>query len=132
MRIGEVAAASGVTTKALRFYEERGLLPQADRATNGYRDYPEDTIVRLEFIRRSQVAGLTLAEILDILQIRDAGTAPCGHVRDQLAEHLTNLDRHIAELTRCHSCSVLSQYARRGAAAFTAQTTSARGCDIGR
>ncbi|MEV8271640.1 MerR family DNA-binding transcriptional regulator, partial [Microbacterium oleivorans] len=45
MRIGEVAAASGVTTKALRFYEERGLLPQADRATNGYRDYPEDTIV---------------------------------------------------------------------------------------
>lgn len=82
MRIGEVAAASGVTTKALRFYEERGLLPQADRATNGYRDYPEDTIVRLEFIRRSQVAGLTLAEILDILQIRDAGTAPCGHVRD--------------------------------------------------
>ena len=99
MRIGEVAAASGVTTKALRFYEERGLLPQADRATNGYRDYPEDTIVRLEFIRRSQVAGLTLAEILDILQIRDAGTAPCGHVRDQLAEHLTNLDRHIAELT---------------------------------
>ena len=99
MRIGEVAAASGVTTKALRFYEERGLLPQADRATNGYRDYPEDTIVRLEFIRRSQVAGLTLAEILDILQSRDAGTAPCGHVRDQLAEHLTNLDRHIAELT---------------------------------
>jgi len=99
MRIGEVAAASGVTTKALRFYEERGLLPYADRSTNGYRDYPEETIGRIEFIRRSQVAGLTLAEILDILRIRDAGRAPCGHVRDQLAEHLENLDRHIAELT---------------------------------
>ncbi|WP_026551342.1 heavy metal-responsive transcriptional regulator [Arthrobacter sp. H20] len=99
MRIGEVAAASGVTTKALRFYEERGLLPYADRSTNGYRDYPEETISRIEFIRRSQVAGLALAEILDILRIRDAGNAPCGHVRDQLSVHLKNLDQQIAELT---------------------------------
>lgn len=98
MRIGEVAGASGVTTKALRFYEERGLLPHADRSTNGYRDYPEETISRIEFIRRSQVAGLALSEIRDILRIRDAGVAPCGHVRDQLSEHLMNLDKQIAEL----------------------------------
>ncbi|MHA7156202.1 heavy metal-responsive transcriptional regulator [Arthrobacter sp. TMN-50] len=99
MRIGEVAASSGVTTKALRFYEERGLLPQADRSTNGYRDYPQETLGRIEFIRRSQVAGLSLSEIRGILRIRDAGEAPCGHVRDQLSEHLRNLDRQIAELT---------------------------------
>lgn len=99
MRIGEVAAAGGVTTKALRFYEERGLLPPAARSTNGYRDYPEDTISRIEFIRRSQLAGLSLAEIGDILRIRDAGKAPCAHVCEQLAENLATLDKQLAELT---------------------------------
>jgi len=39
MRIGEAAAAAGMTTKTLRFYEDRGLLPPAERASNGYRDY---------------------------------------------------------------------------------------------
>lgn len=100
MRIGEAAAAVGLTTKTIRFYEDRGLLPPAERAGNGYREYAQDTVSRLEFIRRSQVAGLTLAQIQGILRIRDAGSTPCTHVRDVLALHLTALDRRIAELTK--------------------------------
>ena len=99
MRIGETAAAAGLTTKTLRFYEERGLLPTADRAPNGYRDYAQETVGRLEFIRRGRTAGLTLAQIGDILSVRDIGQAPCVHVRDLLAKQLTDLDAHIAELT---------------------------------
>ena len=57
MRIGETAAAAGMTAKTLRFYEGRGLLPAADRAPNGYRDYPHETVSRLEFIRRGRTAG---------------------------------------------------------------------------
>ncbi len=99
MRIGDAAAAVHMTTKALRFYEDRGLLPRADRAANGYRDYNAENIVRLEFIRRGRAAGLSLAQISGILAVHDRGTAPCTHVRDALAGQRADLDNQIAELT---------------------------------
>ncbi|XAS69751.1 heavy metal-responsive transcriptional regulator [Micrococcaceae bacterium Sec5.7] len=99
MRIGETAEASGVTAKTVRFYEDRGLLPPAGRASNGYREYGEETVGRLGFIRRARAAGLTLAQIQEILDLRDAGQAPCIHVRDLLALRLAELDTRIAELT---------------------------------
>ncbi|KAA0973090.1 heavy metal-responsive transcriptional regulator [Paeniglutamicibacter gangotriensis] len=99
MRIGETAAAAGMTAKTLRFYEDRGLLPAVGRAPNGYRDYAQETVSRLEFIRRGRTAGLTLAQIGDILSVRDIGQAPCVHVRDLLAQQLHDLDARIAELT---------------------------------
>jgi MerR family copper efflux transcriptional regulator len=99
VRIGEAAAAAGMTTKTLRFYEQQGLLPPAHRCPNGYRDYPPETVARLEFIRRSKLAGLTLTQIREILRVRDAGQAPCAHVVAQLAQHLRELDEQIAELT---------------------------------
>lgn len=73
MRIGEAAAAAGMTAKTLRFYEETGLLPTAARSSNGYRDYAEESVTRLEFIRRGRAAGLALAQIREILALRDSG-----------------------------------------------------------
>jgi MerR family Zn(II)-responsive transcriptional regulator of zntA len=54
---------------------------------------------RLDFIRRSQRAGLTLAQIREVLAIRDGGDAPCSHVQRLLAERLADLDGQLAELT---------------------------------
>lgn len=98
MRIGETAHAAGMTAKTLRFYEERGLLPTATRDASGYREYGLDALTRLDFIRRSRAAGLTLAQIQDILHVRDTGDTPCTHVRDLLASRLSDLDARIAEL----------------------------------
>jgi DNA-binding transcriptional MerR regulator len=98
VRIGEAAQTAGMTSKTLRFYEENGLLPAAERTSNGYRDYPDETIVRLDFIRRGRAAGLALAQIREILRLHDAGHAPCTHVRDLLADQLASLDARIAEL----------------------------------
>lgn len=98
VRIGEAARAAGMTSKALRFYEEHGLLPAAKRTANGYRDYTSETINRLDFIRRGRAAGLSLAQIREILFLRDAGRAPCTHVRDLLSDQLAGLDEQIAEL----------------------------------
>ena len=98
MRIGEVAAATGTTTKTLRFYEQAGLLQAAERTSVGYRRYAPDVVERLHFIRRSQAAGLTLAQIRTILEIRDAGRAPCAHVEKLLADRLEEIDRQITEL----------------------------------
>ena len=98
MRIGELAEASGTTAKTLRFYEEQGLLPAAERTPAGYRDYTPDAVGRIDFIHRGQAAGLTLAQVRQILDIRDDGQAPCGPVQDLLDSRLADLDEQIAQL----------------------------------
>lgn len=98
MRIGELAAAAGTTTKTLRFYEETGLLPPTERAANGYRDYGPEVLARLDFIRRGRVAGLSLAQIREVIDVRDAGDAPCHHVYRLFTARVVDIDRQIAEL----------------------------------
>ena len=99
MLIGEVAKAAGMTPKTLRFYEGQGLLPPARRGSNGYRQYSDDSIDRLDFIARGRAAGLSVSQIRSILAVREPGNAPCAQVRDILAGHLAELDLKIAELT---------------------------------
>ncbi|MCZ4611342.1 heavy metal-responsive transcriptional regulator [Streptomyces sp. Lzd4kr] len=98
MRIGELAAAGGLTAKAIRFYEQAGLLPAPPRSPGGYRDYPHQAIRRLAFICEAQAAGLTLAEIRSVLAVRDCGEAPCVHVAALIAQHLADIERRMAEL----------------------------------
>lgn len=98
MRIGELADVVGTTTNALRFYEEQGLLPEAERTPSGYRDYSPDAVTKIDFIHRGKAAGLTLAQIREILQIRDRGQAPCVHVRDLLDARLAYLDEQFSQL----------------------------------
>jgi MerR family regulatory protein len=59
VKIGELSAATGTTTKTLRFYDTSGLLPATGRTANGYRDYGPDALARLDFIRRGRTAGPT-------------------------------------------------------------------------
>jgi DNA-binding transcriptional MerR regulator len=98
MRIGELAQATGTTTKTLRFYENTRLLPPPERTANGYRHYSEEAISRLDFIRRGRAAGLTLTQIREVINVRDAGTAPCHHVQELLDAHLAEIDQQIADL----------------------------------
>ena len=97
------------------------FFPPAERSANGYREYADDTVSRLEFIRRSHVAGLSLAQIQGILRIRDSGATPCAHVSDVLARQLMDLDRQIAEITALRE--TVAGYHAAGAAADPA------GCD---
>lgn len=98
MLIGEVADATGVTTKTLRYYERQGLLHEPARTAGGYRDYRSDVVDRVGFIRQAQAAGLTLAQIGEILEIRDGGRAPCGHVATLVATRLAEVEQRLAEL----------------------------------
>jgi len=70
MLIGELAAKTGMTAKALRFYEQAGVLPEPARTPAGYRDYDPAALDRLAFVRAAQAAGLTLAEV--------RRSSPCG------------------------------------------------------
>ncbi|MFI6662739.1 MerR family transcriptional regulator [Streptomyces sp. NPDC050523] len=87
MRIGELAAAVGVTTRTVRHYHHQGLLPEPERLANGYRDYTLRHAVVLARIRRLTELGLGLAEVRDVLA-DDAGK--------DLAEVLTELDEDLA------------------------------------
>lgn len=114
MRIGELAEHSGVTTKTIRFWESTGLLRDPARTPAGYRDYDLEAVERVQFIRHAQAAGLTLAEIRQVLTIADDGEPPCGHVTQLIHQHLADIDQRIRELTetRAH----LINLARRAAA----------------
>ncbi|WP_406164957.1 heavy metal-responsive transcriptional regulator [Streptomyces sp. NBC_00996] len=128
MRIGDLAASSGLTTKTIRFYERAGLLPAPPRTPGGYRDYPEQTTTRLAFIRDAQGAGLTLAEIRSVLTLRDAGASPCAHVTALIDQHLADIDRRMTELRATRT--VLQALASRAAATDPADCTDAGICRI--
>lgn len=100
MKIGEVAREAGLATSAIRFYEEAGLLPDPERTLSGYRDYHPAVIDRLAFIRAGQAVGLTLAELHDVLQIRDRGEAPCRHVTELIETRIGEVDERIQDLRR--------------------------------
>lgn len=98
MRIGELATRTGTTTKTIRYYEDIGILPEPDRDINDYRNYSEEAVDRLDFIRDAQATGLTLTEIASILDLRSQGETTCHHVIDLLERHMTALDKHIKTL----------------------------------
>ncbi len=79
MRIGQLAQRAGVSTKTIRYYEDIGVLPEPERAANGYRDYDEKSIDRLSFIKDAQASGLSLVEIETVLELREAGESSCHH-----------------------------------------------------
>ncbi len=100
MKIGQLAERTGVSTKAIRYYEDIGVLPEPERAPNGYRDYTADAANRIAFIQDAQSAGLSLIEIQAILELRDSGDSTCGHVIGSLERRLSQVDRQMAELER--------------------------------
>lgn len=98
MRIGEVGEAAGISTKALRFYESIGLLPEPSRTASGYRDYAPSVIDRLAFVREAQAAGLSLAEVTSVLELKDAGSRSCEHTLALVERHLAEIDDKISAL----------------------------------
>ena len=98
MRIGEVAERAGLSTKALRYYEQAGLVDEPERTPNGYRAYGESILDRLRFIRSARAAGLSLGEIKGVIAFREQGSPPCGHVLELIEGRAADLDRRITEL----------------------------------
>jgi DNA-binding transcriptional MerR regulator len=98
VQIGELADRVGVTTKAIRFYERIGLLPDPARTASGYRSYEEVDAERLIFVKTAQRLGLSLDEIKEIIAFRDRGEQPCGYVAEVLQRQVTDLDARIAEM----------------------------------
>jgi DNA-binding transcriptional MerR regulator len=96
--VGEAARRAGVTRKAIRVYESRGLLPAPERTSGGYRLFTDGDVAVLQFIRRAKSLGLSLSEIAEVLDLQRGGAQPCGLVIGLLDGHLAQIERTLAEL----------------------------------
>ena len=101
MQIKEVATQAGVTVKAVRYYEERGLLRPA-RAANGYREYDEVEVRVVREIKALQSLGLTAEETVPFVECLRAGNDRadvCPSSLDAYRLRIAEIDRTVAELT---------------------------------
>ena len=99
LTVGQLAARAGVRTDTIRYYERSGLLPEPNRTDGDHRRYGAADLDRMLFIRGAQRLGLRLAEIRELLVVRETGRCPCGPAETLLREHIGELNREIARLT---------------------------------
>ncbi|MFQ5550133.1 MAG: heavy metal-responsive transcriptional regulator [Gemmatimonadales bacterium] len=106
LKIGQVASGAGVNIQTVRYYERRGLLPEALRTPAGYRTYGDEAIARLRFIKRAQDLGFSLGEITELLELRVQHGAACETVEAKAKEKIAMVERKIGELERMKSVLV--------------------------
>ena len=99
MNIGQASAASGVSAKMLRYYEEISLLPKAARTKAGYRVYSANDVNTLRFIRRARDLGLSIERIKLLVGLWRDRERSSANVKRVAQEHVTELDAKILELT---------------------------------
>ena len=101
LKIGELARQTGLSIKAIRYYEWRGLLEQPSRTEAGYRLYGPEEVARLQFIQRAKLLGLTLEEIRELVAL--AARCNEGEIVPRLEEvleaKLRETERKLEELS---------------------------------
>lgn len=95
LTIGKLAKAGDISPDALRYYEREGLLIPANKTESGYRLYGEDAVRRVRFIQHAQACGFTLAEIRELLHLRQSSHACCDDVRNRAVEKKLQLTAKI-------------------------------------
>ena len=128
MTVSTLGAEVGLSAATVRYYEHLGLLPAPERTAAGYRQYQQDAISRLRFIKSAQRVGLRLREIAELLASCDQGLCPCGHGEALLRARMAEIDAQVAELlaVRDELARVVEQYP---AAACHDPTATSRWCE---
>jgi MerR family copper efflux transcriptional regulator len=98
MNIGEVAAASGVSAKMIRYYESIGLVPAARRSENGYRVYGPAEMHTLRFVRRARALGFPVARIGQLLKLWQDKDRASAEVKAIAEGQVAELNARVAEL----------------------------------
>jgi MerR family copper efflux transcriptional regulator len=96
--VSRAAQRAGLTAKAVRLYESKGLLAPTARTESGYRIYSERDVEMLRFIRQARTLGLSLEEIRDLIDLQRQGAQPCNKVLQVVEAHMLEIDRTMADL----------------------------------
>lgn len=94
----QIAKRADVNVETLRFYEKKELIPEPMRTEAGYRQYPEETIHRILFIKNAQKLGFTLKEIRELLSITLVTKQQCQQVKSEIDHKLIEVDEKIKRL----------------------------------
>lgn len=129
LHIGSVAKKAGVGVQTLHYYERIGLLPKPARSKANYRVYSADSVRRVIFIKKAQAIGFTLAEIKDILKMKNYGRAPCHKVAELGEKHLRDIDARLAQLRRYRKAVAQSLSSWRGKTAHR-RNCAGEFCDL--
>jgi MerR family copper efflux transcriptional regulator len=97
---GQLAHKAQVHVETIRYYERRGLLPKPPRRWSGYRQYSQDDIGRLQFIKRAQELGFSLSEIAELLSLRVDLDTTCDDVKQRAKLKLADIEAKIQALER--------------------------------
>ncbi|MGH7865281.1 MAG: MerR family DNA-binding protein [Candidatus Binataceae bacterium] len=100
MTIGRVARAVGMSIDTLRFDERRGLLGKLSRNFSGYRNYSDDALDRIRFIKDAKGLGFSLREIKELLSLGVKSTSECGPVTHKAEAKLAGMNDEIRRLQR--------------------------------
>lgn len=96
MRVIELARSAGVSPDTVRHYARLGLLKADRRADNGYQEFSNRTIMRVQFIRSAVGLGFKLADVAELLGMSEKGTLPCPRARELLVVRLDEKQHQIA------------------------------------
>ena len=100
LTIGEVARRAAVGIETVRFYERRGLLEEPARKESGFRQYQEEVVDRLRFIRRAKELGFSLKEIAELIALRLDPATTCGDIKQRAAAKIADIEAKIEDLQR--------------------------------
>jgi MerR family mercuric resistance operon transcriptional regulator len=100
MRVGELAERAGVNVQTIRYYERRGLLHDPRERRAGYREYTDATLARLRFIKRAQELGFTLAQIAELLDLRQRSDVTAAQVKSRAEGKIAEIDERLRDLER--------------------------------
>ena len=92
MRSGQVARDAGVNVETLRYYERRGILQTPERRASGYREYSEEAVGVIRFVKRAQELGFSLDEVETLLTLAAGGPESCDSARALATRKLGELD----------------------------------------
>lgn len=98
MNISEIARKTGLTSKAIRFYEQKGLVTAACRADNGYRIYGQKQVDELTFLHKARQAGFTLQECGELLHLLQDPARHSADVKARTLQKVADIEQHIQAL----------------------------------
>jgi len=98
LTIGEVAKQAQVGVETLRYYERTGLVARPPRSESNYRLYPQESVRRVQFIKRAQELGFSLKEIMELLALRATPETPCADIRMRALDKITAIEEKIEAL----------------------------------
>ena len=96
--IGQISKEAEVSIETIRYYERLKLLPAPKRTPSGYRQYCENCIARLRFIKNAKELGFSLKEISELLALRIKPRTTCANVKEKTDKKITDIDEKIKRL----------------------------------